>query len=1167
MNQFCLFQIGKFDWFFFQKFCSIFRIEITDPCAFVRVVGETLGKFHPHGDSAVYDTMVRMAQDFSLRYPLVDGQGNWGCFTADTKVKLVDGRDVSFTELIEEDAQGKQNYTYTIKEDGSVGVAPIRTPRKTKTAAPLVCVVLDTGERIRCTPNHQFMLRDGTYREAKDLTPETSLMPLYLRLAVESDDLRPAMHGYALVMQPSNSLWTPVHWLADAYNIEQEVYLRSSGRVRHHIDFNKLNNTPDNIVRMQWHEHRLLHASLISERHKTDAAYVAKLAEGRKLYWSNPENKKRQADKLVNSWNKTCWNNPAIAARMRAAISEATKKRMRDPATRATVSRTASMTMRRLWADSQYRALFNQTISASNKNRLTNNTGKKKFLTVCRETLDQEGTLNPALYEMHRQKRYSYGKAPTWTTGYQYYLDTGVEAILTDACKNHAVTAVETLLEREDVYDLTIDGTHNFSLAAGVFVHNSVDGDSAAAMRYTESRLTKFAEQLLDDLEKETVSFVDNFDASEREPSVLPSTIPNLLVNGSTGIAVGMATNIPPHNMREICNAVIAILDNDQLQFADLLKIVSGPDFPTAGRIIGRGGIVEAYRSGRGKLSVRGTVEHESTKEKTRLILTAIPYQTNKATLIEEIADSVRNKVIDGISDIRDESNKDGMRVVIDLKRDAAPEIVERNLYQHTKLQQTFGVILLALVNNRPRVLGLRELLNVFILHRMTVVRNRIAFELKKALERQHLLEGLLVCLNNLDAVIVLIKKSKESKEARAALISSYKLSDIQAQAVLDMKLQRLTGLEQKGIRDEHAVLTKDIAEYRTILADETRVRAIVKEETVTVRDKFGDDRRTIIEEADDSAFMTEDLIADDPCVITVSHAGYVKRLPLDAYREQRRGGVGVIGATTKEEDWVEQLVSARTHDTLLLFTSLGKVHWVKVFELPEQGKTAKGKHLANLVTLAQGERVTAFVPVRVYTEGYLFFGTKNGTVKKTALAEYSRPRQGGIQAIILDAGDDLVNVIKTNGKDQIILISREGMAVRCSESDVRPMGRAAGGVRGISLGSGDAVVGVLLAKDGGKVLTITERGYGKRTAVEEYRLIGRGGKGVITMNTDAAGAIVAAMVVADTDGLITMSKDGVVLRAAVSEISEQGRATQGVRVMKLREGDKVVSAALVQTA
>jgi DNA gyrase subunit A len=721
------------------------------------------------------------------------------------------------------------------------------------------------------------------------------------------------------------------------------------------------------------------------------------------------------------------------------------------------------------------------------------------------------------------------------------------------------------------VYDTMVRLAQDFSLryplVNGQGNFGSVDGDPPAAMRYTEAKLTRLAEALLADLDKETVAFVPNFDASESEPAVLPSAIPNLLVNGSSGIAVGMATNIPPHNLKEISNAIVALIDKPDLELPELLRIVTGPDFPTAGKIVGRAGIIDAYRTGRGKITVRGTIEHESAKDKTRLVITAIPYQMNKASLIEEIASAVREKTIEGISDIRDESNKDGMRVVIDLKRDAAPEIVERNLYQHTKLQQTFGVILLALLNNRPRVVGLRDLLEVFIEHRAGVVRARTTYELKKAQEHQHVLEGLLTCLDNLDAVIALIKRSKEGKEARAALVATYALSDIQAQAVLDMKLQRLTGLEQRAIRDEHTTLARDIAEYQSVLADERRVRTIVRDETITFAKEFGDERRTLIEDVDDTSFISEDLIADEACVITVSHGGYIKRLPLDAYREQRRGGKGVIGATTKEEDWVERLVTARTHDTLLLFTSLGKVHWVKVFELPEQGKTARGKHLANIVTLAQGERVTAFVPVRDYSQGFLFFATRTGTVKKTALEEYSRPRQGGIQAIILDTGDDLVNVIRTSGDEQILLISGSGMAVRCSEKDVRPMGRATGGVRGITLDEGDSLVGLLLARAGGKVLTITQRGFGKRTPVEEYRLIGRGGKGVITMNTEAAGSIVAAMMVTDADGIITMSKEGVVLRTTVSDISEQGRATQGVRVMKLRDGDAVISAALIQAS
>jgi DNA gyrase subunit A len=719
------------------------------------------------------------------------------------------------------------------------------------------------------------------------------------------------------------------------------------------------------------------------------------------------------------------------------------------------------------------------------------------------------------------------------------------------------------------VYDTMVRMAQDFALryplVNGQGNWGSIDGDGAAAMRYTEAKMTRIAGEVLADIDKDTVSFADNYDASVQEPTVLPSKFPNLLVNGSAGIAVGMATNIPPHNMREICAAIVHVLENPNADFAAVLEHVKGPDFPTAGKIIGRGGIVEAYRTGRGKIAVRGTVEVETKKDRERLIVTAIPYQTNKAQLIEQIADGVRNKIIEGISDLRDESNKDGMRIVIDLKRDAAAEIVERNLYRHSRLQQTFGIILLALVDGRPRVLNLRELIDVFIDHRRVVIRRRTSYELRKAEERQHILEGLLTALTNIDAVIALIKKAKEGKEAKAALISAYTLSDVQAQAILDLKLQRLTGLEQQSIRNEHSELAKAIKEYKSILADAKRVDAIVKEETQSILQQYGDERRTVIEETADSDFIAEDLIADELTVITVSHAGYVKRQPIETYKEQGRGGVGVIGATTKEEDWVEQVLVANTHDTLLLFTSEGKVHWLKTYEFPEQGRTAKGKHLANLVNLAAGERVQAFVPVRSYDEGYVLFATEKGTVKKTALSEYSRKRAGGIQAITLAEGDTLVSVRKTTGNDEILLVSSGGMAVRCNEIDIRPMGRSATGVRGISLRGKDKVVALLPADPSKMVLTMTERGYGKRTPLEEYRLIGRGGKGVITMNTGAAGPIVVAAMVSDKDGIITMSKDGTVLRTRVADISEQGRATQGVRVMRLRTGDTLVSAAIVR--
>lgn len=718
-------------------------------------------------------------------------------------------------------------------------------------------------------------------------------------------------------------------------------------------------------------------------------------------------------------------------------------------------------------------------------------------------------------------------------------------------------------------YDTMVRMAQDFSLRYplidGQGNWGSVDGDPPAAMRYTECRLTKVGDALLDDIDKETVNWQDNFDASLKEPLLLPSKLPNLLVNGSSGIAVGMATNIPPHNAKEICDAIVAIIDNPDLAFTDLLKIVSGPDFPTAGTIVGRAGIIEAYKTGRGRITVRGTVEHETKGERTKLVITAIPYMVNKSQLIEQIADLVREKTIEGISDIRDESNKDGMRVAIDLKRDAAPEIVERNLYSSTRLQQTFGVIMLALQNNQPKVLPLRGLIDAFISHRVDIVTRRTQFELKKAQERSHILAGLIICLDNLDPIIALIKKSKEAKDAKASLMSRYQLSDAQSQAVLDMKLQRLTGLEQASIREEQSQLLKRIAELQAILASVKKIFSIVREETLAVREAFGDDRRTLIEDADDGSFSNEDLIEDEACIVTVSNAGYVKRLPLTEYREQRRGGKGVIGATTKEEDWVEHLIAASTHDTLLVFTNFGRVHWVKAYELPEQGRQAKGKHIANVIALAKDERPSAFIPVRSYDDGFLFFATSKGTVKKTSLSEFSRPRNGGIQAIKIDPADGLVNVIKTSGTDEILLVSAGGMAVRCKETDVRPMGRTAGGVRGIDVAGNDEVVALLRGEKDGMVLTLSEKGYGKRTPLESYRLITRGGKGVITMNTEASGKVVTARMVGATEGLLLISQNGVALRTKVSDISVQGRATQGVRVMRLRDGDALVAAAKIE--
>jgi DNA gyrase subunit A len=720
------------------------------------------------------------------------------------------------------------------------------------------------------------------------------------------------------------------------------------------------------------------------------------------------------------------------------------------------------------------------------------------------------------------------------------------------------------------VYDALVRMAQDFSLryplVDGQGNFGSIDGDAPAAQRYTEARLSKVASVMLEDIDKETIDFQPNFDASLKEPVVLPSKIPNLLINGSAGIAVGMATNIPPHNISEICDAVVFSIDNPQCNVAELMRFVKGPDFPTAGTIVGRAGIIDAYSTGRGKVLVRAKSEIIEEMGKQKIIVTEIPYQVNKATMIEEIAGLVRDKKITGISDIRDESDRKGMSIVLELKKDANAQIVLNQLYSHTRMQETFGIIMLVLVNNEPRVLNLKGLVGYFVAHRKEVVTRRTRFELKKAEERAHVLEGLIVALNYIDEVVKKIKASRDVVVATNMLISDYKLTEIQAKAILDMKLQRLASLEQEKIRTEHSDLLKLIAELKDILGSEKRIFGIIKDELKEVKQNFGDARKTEIIEAEGKEISQEQLIKPEDVVVTITHSGYIKRTSIDTYKQQGRGGKGIIAAEAKEGDFVEHIFVANTHSYILLFTDRGRIHWLKVYEIPEASRYAKGKAIVNLVQLEQGENVNAFVPVKEFDDRhFLFMATRKGTVKKTNLIEYSKPRKGGIVAITLGEGDNLIGVSLTLGNDQIVLASKEGNAVRFEENDVRACGRSAMGVIGIRLREKDEVVGMEIADDKKQLLTITENGYGKRTGTNEYRLIGRGGSGVINIQcSERNGNVVSIASVTDDDEMVIISKNGVMIRVLAKDISLIGRNTQGVRIMKLDEGDKVVAAAKV---
>jgi DNA gyrase subunit A len=703
-----------------------------------------------------------------------------------------------------------------------------------------------------------------------------------------------------------------------------------------------------------------------------------------------------------------------------------------------------------------------------------------------------------------------------------------------------------------------IDGQGNFG---------SIDGDPPAAMRYTEARLAKIAHDMLADIDKETVDFAPNFDESLQEPVVLPTRVPNLLINGSAGIAVGMATNIPPHNLSEVIEALVLLIDRSEATIEDVMTIVKGPDFPTAGYIYGTGGIREAYTTGRGTITLRAKAHSEKMRGgREAVIITELPYQVNKASLIEKISELSRDKKIDGLSEIRDESNREGIRIVLELGRGEIPQIVLNQLYKHTQMQTTFGIIMLALVGRRPQVVNLKEMLEAFIRFRREIVTRRTRYDLARAEEKAHILAGLRKAVDNLDLVIRLIRQSESPEAAREALMRQLELSEIQARAILDMRLQRLTNLERHKIVEEHEQTLALIQELQGILASDAKLMAIIKQELLALKEEYGDDRRTEIV-TETTELTIEDLLADEEMVVTITRSGYIKRTHIEAYRSQRRGGKGVTGMETKEEDIVADLFVASTHAFLLFFTNLGKVHWLKVHEIPEGGRQAKGKAMVNLLSLGEHERVATCVPVRDFAAGgSILFATRQGKVKKTELEAYSHPRAGGIQAIGLEEGDEVITARRTDGHREVVIETKLGMSIRFSEDEVRPMGRGAAGVRGIDLEEADAVIGADVVQEGFSILTVTERGYGKRTPLEEYRLQGRAGKGIIDIKTGGRnGNVVGMLQVRETDDLLVVTTKGKVIRMPVSDVSSQGRNTWGVRIIDLETDDRVGSVARVE--
>ncbi len=1264
-----------------------------------RIVGDCF-KYHPHGDAAIYDSLVRMVQNFSLRYPLIFGHGNFGCFTGDTKIKLLDGNSKSFKELCDNYKEGEIIYVYSVDKNGNIVVGEARNPRITKKEAELVEVTLDTGEIIRCTPNHRFLLKNLQYKEAKDLTPKDSLMPGYFKLSPIRGNTE--LKDYLMIKDYKEDKYTFVHEIADKYNLTNGIYNAADGSVRHHMDFNKFNNNPDNLKRLTWIEHTRIHNDHIKnlwekedfrkrqaegiklfyknnpdhikklrqrtiERNK-DKRFIEKSSKRRKEIWQsktlrnnlsvklkdnfikNPERKIAISKFSKNMWFDTKKRNE-IVSRMnevmgsnefKEKISKAQKRRILEhPEIREITSerfkqlyknepvrkQIISERSKALWKDETYRSKFiNQEHNHLSeiakkawqdpkykqvqinrvKNLWKNNDYKNKIINSVKKSNHKRLKENPYLMKTLAKKAaishklnwknpeyknkvirskilyyvnrlitvvgenningrvYNENKIsnafPKFENAIKYFKDIN-EMVSLAKEYNHFVVNIKYLNYTEDVYDITVNQHHNFLLDSGIFVHNSIDFTQPAQMRYVEAKLNKLSEEILSDLDKDTVDFVPNFDGSLKEPVVLPSKIPNLLVNGSSGIAVGMATNIPPHNINEVCDALIALVENLDLDENKLISYVKGPDFPTAGLIIGTSGIKQAYKTGKGKITIRAKCDLENN----RIIIAEIPYQINKSLLIEQIADLVRDKIVEGINDIRDESSKEGMRIVIELKKNYDANVILNQLYKHSDLQTTFGIINLALVNGEPRILSLKETCVEFIKHRKDVVARRTKYELNKAKEREHILQGILTALKSIDSVISLIKNSRDVDTARKGLMQNYSLTEIQANAILEMRLSRLAALEQQKILDEHNELIKFIAEMESILASEQRICNIIKDEFIGVKNEFGDKRRTVILDNEEEKIETEELIEKEEVVVTMTHSGYVKRQSLDAYKSQKRGGKGVIGAETKEEDFVEHLFVANTHSYLLIFTDKGVVHWLRTYQIPESGRYARGSSIANLIKFEEGEKPTSMITVDEFRENnYLVMATKKGFIKKTSLAEYSRPRQGGIIGINLRDDDKLIDVRMTDGGKEIIIATKDGRAVRFNEKDVSIVGRNSIGVRGISVKDSE-VVGMEIA-DSPYLLTVTDKGYVKRSEINEYRLITRGGSGVINIKTtDKTGNVVGIKAVNENDDVMLVSKNGIVIRTPIKNISVIGRNTQGVKIMNLDSEDSLAKVARIE--
>jgi DNA gyrase subunit A len=1170
-----------------------------------RIVGEVLGKFHPHGDIAVYDALVRMVQDFSLRYPLIKGQGNFGSVDGDSAAAMrycVTGDSLVLTDkgLIPINSITNKSETpinlNVLSYDGKKNDATrFFNSGKHKT----IKIETKAGYFIEGSYNHPIL----TWKVGPDFKPIISWKLLeelkeedivlinrnHNLFSKESLDLRRhyPMKGFKNEIKLPSKMNDELAFLLGALVSEGSFHNKQ-------ILFNNKDMTFYNkiksIIVSQFKGVQIYERDVKGDC-KELSIYEQKIV----LFLQNLGFKASKAHEkevpfsVLMSTKENIKNFLTGLFEGDGSVQLAVDKRHGGKSVQLTYDSKSGKLIEQLkvillnfgiisnkpYVDKRNNCLrlflssyenifrFKQEIGFFSKRK---NEILKNIETINSSRLSKTDFV-PFLNDYLRQKycstfidKNNFDRYNSLKKNYNLLvknIDREDKQLIDWLLKNRfyfdQIVEIKRNNELKEVYSIKVNSNCHSFVANGFINHN------------TEAKLNKIAEEMLLDIDKETVKFVPNFDGSLEEPLFLPSKVPNLLINGSSGIAVGMATNIPPHNLSEVADATKFLIDNPNASVEQLMHFVHGPDFPTAGIISGKNGIKSAFTTGRGRIVVKAKTEIENKNNRQNIIVTEIPYQVNKSELIEHIADLVKDKKINDISDIRDESNREGIRVVIMLKKEAIPEIVLNQLMKQSNLQTTFGVIMLALVNNEPKVLNLRELIMYFIGHRRIVVRKRTVFDLKEAEAKAHILEGLIIALRDIDATIKMIKESKAAEEARAVLMSELAITEKQAQAILDMKLQRLTGLEQEKIRNDHKETMELIVDLKSILADEKKILQIIKNELDEIKKNYGDARKTQIIHEEEEEIVAEDLIVPEEMVISITHSGYCKRQAVDVYKSQRRGGKGMIAATTKDEDFVEDLFVANTHTHVLFFTNKGTVRWLKVYEIPEAGRTAKGTAIVNLLRLGEGEKVTAYVPVVNFEKGYLFLSTKQGTVKKTDISEFANPRKSGIIAIGLDEGDELISALLTDGMKNIMIATRKGIAVRFSEEDVRSIGRSGKGVRGINLEEGDEVVSTVIADDGKTVLTVTENGYGKRTDVSEYRHINRGGKGVTNiLCSERNGNVVDVKIVTDEDDLMLISQKGIGIRTSAKDISVIGRATQGVRIMKLEEGDKVAAVAKV---